>query len=120
MKKRELKEELEEAFREKLKAQISFTHELLIFGLPVKIEKINILSTTLQPGSLDLFQLLEHSGTNLHFAGMVELYFEDEYQDFKPSEFYNFESIGVNVTYNEVEKKFEFASDITLSLSKRS
>lgn len=120
MKKRDLKEELEKAFQEKLKAQISLSGELSMSGILVEIKKFDILSTTLHPDSLDFFQLLEQSKTNLHFAGMFEVYFNGEYQDFKSNEFYNFESFGVNVVYNPEEKKFEFESDITLSnLNKR-
>ena len=113
-------ENLEKAFREKLNEQILIEGQLIMSGKAVKIEKIGWLSATLQPGSFDLNQLLVQNGANVQFAGTIEIYPKGEGDVIEPTEIYNFEVIGIRVTFNSEKRAFEFESEITLSnLNKR-
>ncbi|MCL4484601.1 MAG: hypothetical protein M1445_18650 [Bacteroidetes bacterium] len=114
MKNNELEIKLVNAFKEKLKGQISDNGELLMFRIPVRIVKIGELTATIQHRSFDVNQLLLHGSTNVYLAGVIEIYIEDEFKNVKPSEFYNFEAIGVGAKLN-ADKEFEIQDKITLS-----
>lgn len=106
---------LENAFKAKLKEQISIEGQLMMSGRAVKIEKIGSLSVTLQPGSLDSNKLLAQNRTNLHFAGAIEIYPKYEDDEIKPNELYSFEAFGIEVMFNSEKREFEFQSKIALS-----
>ena len=108
MKDSEFTENLVKAFVEKLKKQISTEGKLLMSEKEVKIEKIIDLSVTIQPGSLDLNQLLIQNSTNMRISGKIEIYPIGEGEEIKPTEFYVFEEISIKVTFNSEKKEFEF------------
>lgn len=115
MKVNEFSEKIENAFKEKLKEQISNEGQLMISGKALKIERISWLTATLQSGSTNLNQLLvEDTGANVNFAGVIEIYPNGEGDDMKPSEIYSFEAVGIRVNFNTEKRKFEFESEITL------
>jgi hypothetical protein len=115
MKENELIEKLVKAFKDTLKEQISNVGKLLMSGIDVEIEKIGDLSITIQPGSLDLDQLLMQHSTNVRIAGAFEIFPKGEGDAINPSEFYSFEAIGVRVTYNSKKKEFTFDNVLSLS-----
>jgi hypothetical protein len=111
MKNNELKNELENAFDEKLKDQISKAGN--IENMP--IIKVLYIHASLQ-NDLNILELLSEEGTNLRFSGYID--FTTNAENGTIDKKYNhFNPISVRGKYLGTKKEFTFDEKITIGLS---